>query len=307
MEQLLEKFVTGQLVSLGRADMGSVTVANRLSTPIRMGVIGTDGELYPNLTTVVPSYSPSYTVGPIPTNWYLAASGPDGSLAAVYPPSSSGAIDVVPTDLSVPGDIGPVPTPTTSILVPNDSPSILVAVGGRLPSGNHISRSQFWKRAADSLSLAPGEKVTTSYTATSGMQSTSSDTETVATSLSTSASAGWGPISASISASLNTSSTKFQQYVTTETDTRYESRTYVGDKTNVTLIIRWQLMDVVTVLSGSDWSALSQITTAQHPDIVQVYTSPPNPPALLPGRTVAEEDRDEVRRALAAIRSQSTS
>jgi outer membrane usher protein FimD/PapC len=69
-----------------------------------------------------------------------------------------------------------------------------------------MTRAQFWKRSGDSITLAPGEEVTTGYTSMTGIQETSSDTKTVAESVSASLSAGWGPVSASLSASLNSSS-----------------------------------------------------------------------------------------------------
>src|SRR5262249_13596112 len=149
----------------------------------------------------------------------------------------------------------PVPAPTTEIIIPNDSPSILVGYGhAKDKSGKdtYLTRSQFWKRSGDSISLAPGETVATSYTSTTGIQETSSTTETVATSLNASVSAGWGPVSASISAGLNTSNTSFQQYVSTQTDTSFESRTYAPDPNSTRMIFRWQLYDVVSVSAAAD-------------------------------------------------------
>jgi len=162
-----------------------------------------------------------------------------------------------------------------------------------------MTRSQFWKRSGDSLTLAPNETVTTGYTSTTGIQETSSKEKTVAESISASLGAGWGPVSASLSASLNTSSTSFQQYVSTQTDTRYETRTYESVNTGTRMIFRWQLYDVVTISLTADDKVLTQVTTAHHPDVVKVYKEAELPTKARP--ELSEAVRWEINELIAQL------
>jgi hypothetical protein len=301
MHPLLKKYLDGTLASEGPQRNGPVTVINNLGVPVIAGFLATDGAVYPGLQ--VPT---SATItGTRPVNWYWLIWALDGSLAAVFegapPQASSLSITIGPVDLSSPGDIGPVPVPSVEVPIPNDSPSILVGIGrGRDSEGTvtYMTRSQFWKRSSDSLTLAPSEEVATSYTSTTGIQETSSNTETIAKSVSASLSAGWGPVSASLSASLNSSSTSFQQYVSTQTETLFESRKYNPEQ-GTRMIFRWQLYDVVTISSTTGNKVLAQVTTAQHPDVVKVYKE-----AELASRgraALSEADRRELNEFLAGL------
>lgn len=303
MQPLLKKYLEGTLVSVGSPQVGTVTIKNNLGVPLYAGFMAEDGSVYPGLNVPV---STTPATGSRPVNWYWLIWSVDGSLAAVFPgvtpPANTLSITIGAADLSSPGDIGPVPVPSADILIPNDSPSILVGTSTGKDSGGgatYLARAQFWKRSNDSITLAPDESVTTGYTSTTGIQETSSDTKTVAESVNASLSAGWGPVSASLSASLNTSSTSFQQYVSTQTDTRYETRTYNPDPSGTRMIFRWQLYDVVTISSAANNRVLAQVTTAQHPDVVKVYKE-----AELPSRerpVLSEASRRELTELLARI------
>src|SRR5262245_45695841 len=255
MQPLLKQYLDGTLQSSGDPQPGAVTVENRLPVPVWAGFLTPDGSVYPAIG-VAAGKTETKTVL---VNWYWLIWTLDGSLAAAFkgvaPPGDKLSIKIGPTDLSSPGDIGPVPVPSPEIPIPNDSPSVLVGAGrGTDADGRptYMTRSQFWKRLGDSLTLAPNETVTTGYTSTTGIQETSSQEDTVAKSVDASLEAGWGPVSASLSASLNTSSTSFQQYVSTQTDTRYETRTYQSVDTGTRMIFRWQLYDVVTISLTDD-------------------------------------------------------
>jgi hypothetical protein len=305
MQPLLKKYLDGTLESVGAPITGGVTVTNQLHVPMLAGYLATDGSVYPGFQ--IPASSTETRGRPV--NWYWVIWALDGSLAAVFegatPPANSLSITIGAVDLSTPGDIGPVPAPTTEMPIPNDSPSILVAAGDSTDSSGrqtYMTRAQFWKRSGDSLTLAPGEQVTTGYTSTTGIQETSSDTETVAASVNASLSAGWGPVSASISASLNSSSTSFQQYVSTQTDTVFESRTYTGDQAGISMIFRWQLYDVVTISSATDNRVLAQVTTAQHPDMVKVYREAELPTRKRP--ELSEAGRRELNQLVAEFRAE---
>lgn len=305
MQPLLEQYLSGALKSKGNNVLSQVTVTNNLGVPLVAGVLMLDDSVYPAM-----ELSPGKTVTKTaPVNWYWLIWARDGSLASVYAGVTAGnlVIAIGPTDLSEPGDIGPVPVSTTGVVIPNDSPSILVGYGqakDKDGKSTYLTRSQFWKRSGDSITLAPGESVVTSYTSTTGIQETSSTTETVAMSLNASASAGWGPVSASISAGLNTSSTSFQQYVATQIDTRFESRTYAPDPNSTRMIFRWQLYDVVSVTAAADNRVLAQVTTAQLPDVVKVSKEdellPPQAPA-----EISEAERRQLNELLLKLQAAS--
>jgi|tagenome__1003787_1003787.scaffolds.fasta_scaffold20870426_2 hypothetical protein len=303
MQPLLKQYLDGTLASAGSPRTGQVTINNRLKVPVYAGVLSTDGSVYPGIQ--VPASSGPVTGGDRPgINWYWLIWALDGSLAAVFQgaasPANSLSITIGAADLSSPGDIGPVPVPSVEIPIPNDSPSVLVGTGqGRDSAGTstYMTRSQFWKRSGDSITLAPNEEITTGYTSMTGIQETSSQTETVAESVDASLSAGWGPVSASLSASLNSSTTSFQQYVSTQTDTRFESRTYRNDPAGTRIIFRWQLYDVVTISSAPNDRVLAQVTTAQHPDVVRIYQEAELATKSRP--ELSEADRLELNEALA--------
>ena len=294
MNDLLGKYLAGTLASTGPMQTGPVTLTNKLVVPAWAGFLDPDGSVYPVLGAS-PGKSATQT-GPVNFYWLVWALG-GGALAGAFQGVSGGSLSITigSADLPSPGDIGPVPAPSTEIPIPNDSPSVLVGTGkGTDSTGNqtYMMRSQFWKRSGDSITLAPGESVTTGYSSTTGIQETSSQEETVAKSVNASLAAGWGPVSASLSASLNTSGTSFQQYVSTQTDTRYETRAYTPDQAGTRMIFRWQLYDVVTISLAADNKVLAQVTTAHHPDIVKVYKEAELATGARPG--LSEADRREL-------------
>ncbi len=178
--------------------------------------------------------------------------------------------------LHKPNDIGPPPDPdqpdpdgpagdgqNSGILIPPDSPRVLVGIG-TIPPGvvsyedkgevsNVLLREQFWRRQPDSYAIAPGEHKTVSLTTTRGKQSTSSNSDTMAKSVGLSTGAGWGPVSASISASLSSSSTTTQQVTITEETTVYESTTFTNTdpRQQTEVFLLWQLVDVKTSFDGA--------------------------------------------------------
>jgi hypothetical protein len=171
--------------------------------------------------------------------------------------------------LVAPNEIGSFPKPTPSMLIPIDSPRVLVACGVAA-SGNVVTRDQYWRRTPDSFALAPGQSHTIGFSSTSGLQETTSEQSTVAASLGVSASGGWGPISASVSASLSGTSTSFHQVTVTSEIRRFETIVLKNEsKTASQLFFKWQLMDVVTVFDKTDrLKPLSSIVLAQLPVLV---------------------------------------
>lgn len=196
-----------------------------------------------------------------------------GSFAAqfafVYTDGTS-SITLSPSNIPSPNDIGLFPTPTTEAPIPLDSPLVLVGCA-TLPNGNAICREQYWARAPDSYVLAPGTKRTVATTLTTGIQQISSHQEDVSKALGFSASAGWGPISASVSGSLSTNSSTYQQLMLNSQTTQYESLELIN-KTDVgQMYLKWQLVNVITILAPTT-SGDQQVRTAVG------ALSPPNGP-----------------------------
>lgn len=240
--------------------------------------------------------------GGTPSGYYKATVAATGALVTVFACSGTTSLVLDRTSLNPPNDIGPIPVPTmelpipiepqpspvvegSTMVIPPDSPRVLVAFGTTV-DGNIITREQYWARQNDSLCLAGHETRTVSYTVTSGKQQTSSDMKTLETSLGLSAGGGWGPVSASLSASLSRTSTSFQQVTVTEQTTAYLSNTIHNPDIEPVAYFRWQLMDVITVLGNASTSTatpLSSLIQAQNPTIVMgpYWVSPrPIPPNI---------------------------
>jgi hypothetical protein len=113
MQPLLKDYLDGTLASEGPLRNGTVTVANSLDVPVVAGFLATDGAAYPGLQVPALSTVP----GTRPVNWYWLVWALDGSLAAVFegapPQANSLSIRIGPADLPSPGDIGPVPVPSS--------------------------------------------------------------------------------------------------------------------------------------------------------------------------------------------------
>ncbi|WP_316528169.1 hypothetical protein [Kitasatospora brasiliensis] len=225
-------------------------------------------------------------------NWYwLFVNAWSGAFAAVFQTPADGSSDIYITDwdLLEPNDIGTAPTPDNAagMLIPTDSPRIVVGSGLLGPAGyltpNVVVREQFWQRLPDSYSIAPGETKQSSYTVTSGRQETTSELSTLEASVNASVSAGWGPVSASVSAALSTSSTNFQQVTVTEQTTSYVSEKYSLDQgaESPEMMLYWQLADVVTIY---DWggSPLGSIVTGTQPTVIGGPYTLPDPAAPTP-------------------------
>ncbi|MGB0504788.1 MAG: hypothetical protein ACPGGK_01205 [Pikeienuella sp.] len=174
-----------------------------------------------------------------------------------------------------PNDIGRIPQPFTDRPIPPNSPSVLVSCGEVTGdngdnNGNCITREQYWEVQGDSYALTPGEARETSYTITSGRQATSSAEASVSSSVGASAGAGWGAASASINASLNVSASVSQQVTVSTERSTYVSDRVTNDTSEPVMVLRWQLMDVVTVYANAG-IPLSNVTHALSPIIPLTY------------------------------------
>lgn len=199
-----------------------------------------------------------------------------------------------------PNDLGPTPQPTKTTMIPQDSYPIVVGCSlFTLPNGQYadLLRYQYWHRSDDSYALGVGEEQTITTSTTTGLTSTSSTMETVAASLGMSVSAGWGPISASINASLNTETTTQQSVTISETNTTYISKTLTNsDGTNDILVMHWQLIDVVVITKMAPQNPgdlLASFAVAYAPAIVQTYILPRWMEPLEPGHPKGGTGREE--------------
>jgi hypothetical protein len=174
------------------------------------------------------------------------------------------------TMLTDPNDIGAPPQPTATMLVPPDSPRILVGCS-RLADGKTVVREQFWDRQSDSLTLAPGEQKTISTTVTTGRQETSTHEGTLAASLGMNANVGFGPFSASVSSSLSMTSRTFQQVTVSEQNTAYYSDVLTNPYSDQPcLVLRWQLTDVITIFQV-DGPPAGSVILGESPIITATY------------------------------------
>jgi hypothetical protein len=175
--------------------------------------------------------------------------------------------------LATPNDIGPVPEPTTFILIPPDSPRVLVGCG-KAKHDARLLREQYWHRHPDSFSLPPNEKRTISLTTVAGRQATSSTEKDIEKSLDAGTDVGWGPISVSLSAGLSSSTTDFQQVTITEQSTAYVSFGLHNQTLETQIILSWQLIDIVTVFDAAG-EAKGTVSQAINPVLTKTY--PPSP------------------------------
>jgi len=161
---------------------------------------------------------------------------------------TTGTVTIDASMLLPPNQIGSFPDANTDMPIPPDSPRVLVGVGTTPtdPAGV-ILREQFWQRMGDSYTLAPGTKRVVSTTLVAGMQNTSSQQDSVSKSIGLSGSFGWGPVSASLSANLSSSSSSFQQISISSESTQYESLELYNKTKHTQMFLRWQLTDVITV------------------------------------------------------------
>ncbi|MFE5710194.1 hypothetical protein ACFQ7J_05095 [Streptomyces sp. NPDC056501] len=209
----------------------------------------------------------SMTLGCNPENYWLIKTRHSGAFVSVIEATTADRfVSLSGSDLLDPNDIGGIPEPSNSMIIPADGPAVLVGMG-ELPNGNIVTREQFWQRLPDSYSLAPGETRLVNFTISTGMQQSSSDTKTATESVSASASAGWGPFSASVSASLSKSSTSTHQVTVSTQQTSLVSTSYSNDGKAPVMFLNWQLADVITVFDKKGRS-LASVVSGTTPTVV---------------------------------------
>ncbi len=276
MNSIYQQALNGSLKSVPGGDAFTCTVPNHFEIPIVLAWIDLTGGhakpvvVHPGKTAQLLDCYAGY--------YYLVTSLWSGAFMCAFNTSQPGNYPVSCSMLTPPNDIGTIPVPTSSILIPPDSPRVQVGCG-TLPNGHLVVREQYWDRLPDSYCLAPSEERTVGTTTMAGKQETSSKEEVLAESLGLSVTAGWGPISAGISASLSNTSSTYQQVTITEQVTTYVSTTLTNDGDKTVMYLRWQLVDVITIFKPSG-AAIASTLSGESPALI---TGPyPQPSELEP-------------------------
>ena len=284
------------IVSPSATQLSNVMISNRLAISVvifalddagrRLGWHPAQPGSSPTAPRTLAFGQPGVTIAP---NWGLRLpSWCSGGYAVVLAQASGAFVCVIPSLPSTsteafsftvspdvllqPNCIGPVPVPGQNVIVPPDSPRVLVGCG-KTQGGLGLLREQFWQRLADSRPLAANETLTSSTTAVSGIQETTSTQSQLEASLGFSSSVGWGPLSTSISANLSTSSSTFQQVTVSSETTAYNDSVIDNSSGESAYLLYWQLMDIVTVLDSSG-NPQASVVTAIPPPIIAKHAAP---------------------------------
>jgi hypothetical protein len=306
MNKIYEEALNGTLKSSLGANIGDVIFYNYLPVGVEVTFIDysgvADGENSLKVTAASGGTPGSAKASGVEVGNYfllqlIATGGFAGVIATTAGKSSYAIVDAT---LLAPNDIGRYPVPANTILIPQDSERRTVGAG-LLPTGQVVVREQYWHRMPESYSLAPAETKVVSLTTTSGMERTSSQLETVAASLNISASAGWGVVSASVSASLSKNSTTFQQVTITEQSVASSSDQLENKETTPVMYLKWQLTEALTFFDAK--GPVACIELGQDPVLV---AGPYHPTALLDGpRESSRQEKLEGSPAAARAAAQS--
>lgn len=230
---------------------------------------------------------------------YVLIEACSGAYVTSFNAAATETVAVGPDDLGevnnpgLPGIPGVLPTPASSgSPLPGDSPPIVVGTG-TLPKGFIVVRTQCWQKAADSYSLPPQAGLSVTQTETSGVTSSTSDMKEVATMIDISTSLGWGPISASLSASMGRTSSASQEVTISDETTATVQREYSNPYAIPMVVLLWQLVDRYYIIHKSAAYPLkAMIENVVLPPIPRVYDAdgnpfPPSDPALYAGPSEA--------------------
>ncbi|MEU9702872.1 hypothetical protein [Streptomyces sp. NPDC047981] len=297
MNQMYQQALDGTLTSQITGNTGRFTFANTTEIPLG-GYLVSDTGVWLGVVPQGNTFGPgnpaidlepgeqwrTYTTPLDFGSYFVFVNRYSGAFALVFPamnaqpdgPNWNITIDC--SCLLDPNDIGIPPTPNAYVIVPPDSPRVVVGCG--VVNGNTVAREQYWRRLPQSYSIAKGEVRTESYTTSSGIEATSSQQADLATSVGVSASAGWGPISTSLSASVSAGSSTFQQVTTNTQSTSFLSESF--DNTageSAQMYLYWGLTNVVTIFDATGTALSSFIYGSEDPAVID---GPRDPLALPP-------------------------
>lgn len=273
MDPIYEQALLGQLKSIQTQPTQSFEFQNHTSVDLGVFILEKDGRrtfLGPlNAGLKLAAHALTGTA------FVLTANATGGFVAAfvISADPKKNQIDLNSTFFVEPNDIGAMPSRTSTMLIPADGPRVVIEAAihkaprpNQAPEQMLLIREQYWRLAGSSYALAKKEKKIVEYVRRTGMEQTSSSQKTLSAELTGSASGGWGPVSASISASLSmTSSTNRSFTVTEETTVDIVEELDNSTGTEDITIFHWQLIDEVTVVKAGQ--PVASLAMAQAPAI----------------------------------------
>lgn len=202
--------------------------------------------------------------------WVINTAHSDAFITAFRAARANDTVVIDYSVLTEPNNIGEPLAPSATMLIPPDSPRVLVGYG--LADNDYgVTREQYWRRSADSFSLPPRSEKVVRVSVTNGMESTSSSLEDISKNTGASLSAGWGPIAASVSASLSEHSSRFQSVTLTEQRAIDVADTFKNDSDKDVVVFRWQLVDVISWIKGG--KVREVVSSAQVPMVTRTRPS----------------------------------
>lgn len=208
--------------------------------------------------------------------YFVVRSSVTGSFFSVFMVTEQNRdVSITTTELSLPFNIAAIPTAKQGMIIPPNSPKVIVGVGTIPHHGNQIIREQYWKRLHDSYSLYGNEEKTINHSVTTGIQQSSSTMQNISESMGLNVHSGWATFSASMSASLNRNTTRTQEISMHTETTRFVTDVIRNETTNTQVYLKWQLMDVFTIANNDN--VLSRVEVGQSP---QIFAEPYNPASL---------------------------
>lgn len=289
MDSIYQKALEGTLKSTKTGNKKTkITFINTLPITVRPAFINDKGLL--EFGEDMPTKSKADYTDSYAGYAYLFVTADVGAFVHAYVQTDDSGKDI--TDvieaarLCKPNDIGQIPAPTKARPIPPDSQGVLVGVAEKLANKVYVSiaRYQFWRLSQESISLAANETRTVSFEETNGLQETSSNESTVSAAIGFQSAVGWGPISASLSASLSKTSTTMQQVVVTKETVAYHEVKIENPTPDARMFLRWQLTDVITIFKNLE--PVASLVSGSIPSIV----SKPYDPEKLPAAPAIKPD-----------------
>ena len=183
-----------------------------------------------------------------------------------------------------PNDIGGLPIPRGSTLIPSDSGKFVVGAGlFDLPPPKSkkvvLIHEQFWRRSPSSFTMAPKSKKSVALVITTGRTETTSTCEQIKANLGIDVSGGWGPVTASMSASLEYGASTNRVVSVTETSQVTVEDQYENDLLNrQMLFLYWNLVDAYVFVdfdmnstTKPVFTVLGLIESVQTPSLLRQY------------------------------------
>jgi hypothetical protein len=244
------------------------------------------------LMAQLPYYQGQYIVG------RTMATGGIVAAFQIKPPDPTKAVThvILQDDLLRPNSI-PVPdTLVNSNTVPLGTPRFLVGFGstsGKSIDGTKtidldVLHEQYWRPSPTSFPLAPGEDKKILLTHMTGLSDTSSSEHSFEATLGLSVSGGWGPVSASLSASFSDSLTTSHSRTLTQQTISTTEVHLTNSTDSPQLIVYWELVDTYTLVESTNFPSsptpITQISPVIRavveciaaPVLVRRYVTAPN-------------------------------